>query len=198
MGLLRKYAPELRLIEAVQCTNFVGSIDVAVPILNHLHAEYEAYKRQPGNGRELWFYTCCEPHGEYANRFIELPLMKVRLLHWINFRYGITGYLHWGWNWYYNIDPFKQTTAPPPTEDYLPAGDAWLVYPGPKGPLGSIRLEAMRDGIVDHELLSMLAERDRSAAERIVKRHVVDFDKYALDLAAFRASRHELLQQLEK
>ena len=56
----------------------------------------------------------------------------------------------------------------------------------------------MRDGIVDHELLSMLAERDPSAAEGMAARHVLDFDKYETDLAAFRATRRELLRLLEK
>jgi hypothetical protein len=195
--LVRKYAPPLKIIEAIHAPQVGGEIDVAVPMLNILHANYKDFAKLPTQGRELWTYTCCEPKGEYANRFIELPLIKTRLLHWINYRYGLPGYLHWGYNQYDRLDPFKQTTYPEPKKDYWPAGDMCIVYPGPKGPLSSIRFEAMRDGIVDHELLSMLAERDKPAADALAAKMVQDFDKYELDVKTFRAVRRELLRKLE-
>lgn len=198
LAIVRRHAPELRIIDAIHTRRLVGKVDVAVPMLNYLHGEYATYRQHPGDGRELWFYTCVQPQGEYANRFMELPLLKTRILHWINFKYDLTGYLHWGYNFYLPGDPFKNTTASAPA-DYWPAGDPYIVYPGPDGgPLSSIRFEAMRDGIVDHELLSMLAERDRAAAKGIADRHVRDFDKYELDLAAFRATRREILEKLAK
>jgi hypothetical protein len=198
LAIVRRVAPEIRVIDAIHTSKLIGRIDVAVPMLNYLHKEYAAYKEHPRDGRELWFYTCCEPQGEYANRFIEQPLIKTRLLHWINFEYNLTGYLHWGYNWYYPGDPFKNTTASAPAS-YWPAGDAYIVYPGPEGkPLSCIRFEAMRDGIVDHELLSMLADRDPAAARRIAAKHVLAFDKYDTDVATFRASRRELLGLLEQ
>ena len=136
------------------------------------------------------------PQGEYANRFIEQPLLKTRLLHWINYRYGATGYLHWGYNHWRQEDPFTHLTPAHGGPPYLPAGDSWIVYPGSDGPLGSIRFEAMRDGIVDHELLSMLGERDAAAAQRLAAQHVLAFDRYDTDLKRFRATRRELLSLL--
>ena len=59
-----------------------------------------------------------------------------------------------------------------------------------------IRHEAMRDGIVDHELLSKLAERDPAAAKDLVSRHILDFDEYDTDIATFRKTRRELLKRL--
>ncbi len=38
------------------------------------------------------------PAGRHLNRFIDYPLLKVRLLHWFNFRHNLTGFLHWGGN----------------------------------------------------------------------------------------------------
>ncbi len=81
---------------------------------------------------------------------------------------------------------------------YLPAGDAWIVYPGKDGPLDSIRFETMRDGIVDHELLSQLAERDKAAAQKLAETFVLKFDQYNTDVTAFRAARRELLERLSK
>jgi len=197
-ALARKYAPSLRIVEACHTKDLAGSIDVWVPQLNYLHDDFAHYKARQKAGEEVWFYTCVFPQGEYANRFIEQPLAKTRLLHWINFRYGITGYLHWGYNHWTQESPFTHTTRPHPGPPYLPAGDAWIVYPGSDGPLDSIRHEAMRDGIADYELLSQLAERDRAGADRLAARHILAFDRYDCDVEAFRATRRELLQALSK
>lgn len=195
-ALARKYAPELRIIEACHTKDLVGAMDVWVPQLNFLHHDFAHYQERQKAGEEVWFYTCVFPQGEYANRFIELPLVKTRLLHWINYQYGVTGYLHWGYNHWTADSPFTHTTRPHGGPPYLPAGDAWVVYPGKEGPLDSIRFEAMRDGIADYELLSLLAEKDKAAADRLSAKHVLDFDKYETDVKGFRKTRRTLLKKL--
>ncbi|MHC4797405.1 MAG: DUF4091 domain-containing protein [Planctomycetota bacterium] len=138
--LFRKYAPELRIIEACMAKDLIGAVHVWVPIIHHYHKDYEYYCQRQRAGEEIWFYTCWLPQGEYANRMMEHPLIKTRLLHWINFRYGATGYLHWGYNHWPKKDPFKHTTLPAGV-NYYPAGDSWIVYPGKNGPIDSIRHE---------------------------------------------------------
>ena len=159
-GLAQKYAPELRIVEACHTKDLVGSIDIWVPQLNYLHSDFAHYQARQKAGEEVWFYTCVFPQGEYANRFLEQPLLKTRLLHWINYRFGISGYLHWGYNQWTADSPFTHTTRPHGGPAYLPAGDPWIVYPGTNGPLDSIRFEAMRDGIADCALLQALGEVD--------------------------------------
>ncbi len=194
--LVRKYAPGLKVIEATHTSNLVGAMDVWVPQLDLWHADFDAYAERQRNGDELWFYTCMYPGGEYANRFIELPLIKTRLLHWINYRYGVTGYLHWGYNQYGAWDPYEKAVVPHEDGGILPAGDAWVVYPGKDGPVDSIRWEAMRDGIADHELLCMLGEHRPKEAMRLAERLVLALDKYQTDLKQFRAVRREMLAAL--
>ncbi len=197
-ALARDYAPELKIVEANHSKDLTGAIDVWVPQLNYLHEAHAYYRERQAAGDEVWFYTCVFPQGEYANRFIEQPLIKTRLLHWINFAYGVTGYLHWGYNHWTADSPVTHTTRPHGGPPYLPAGDPWVVYPGADGPLDSIRFEAMRDGIADHELLSRLAEKYPEAAQKAVSRHVLDFDKYDTDVERFRATRIALLQALSR
>jgi hypothetical protein len=193
-ALARKYGPGLRIVEACHTKDLVGAVDVWVPQLNYLHQDFAHYQQRQRAGDEVWFYTCVFPQGEYANRFIEQPLLKTRLLHWINFRYGVTGYLHWGYNHWTQDSPFTHTTRAHGGPSYLPAGEPWIVYPGKDGPLDSIRFEAMRDGIADYELLCLVAERNPDAARRLVGQHVLDFDRYDTDIGKFRAARRELLQ----
>jgi len=197
-ALIRKYAPKLRIIEACHTKDLTGFMDIWVPQLNFLGQDFDHYQQRQRQGEEVWFYTCVFPQGDYANRFIELPLIKTRLLHWINFKYGVTGYLHWGYNHWTADSPYTHTTRPHPGPPYLPAGDPWIVYPGENGPWDSIRFEAMADGIVDHELLSQLAEKDPQKAQKLASQHIQDFAKYNTDTKSFRKTRKKLLEAVSK
>jgi hypothetical protein len=66
---------------------------------------------------------------------------------------GLDGFLRWAWdNW--PADPARDAR-----HFRFPAGDTFLVYPGP---LASIRMERLREGFVDYEKLRIV--RDRLAA----------------------------------
>ena len=197
-ALVRKYAPGLRIIEACHTKDLVGAMDVWVPQLNYFGQDFAHYQERQRAGEEVWLYTCVFPQGEYANRFIELPLIKTRLLHWINFKYGATGYLHWGYNHWTSDSPYTYTTRAHGGPPYLPAGDPWIVYPGENGPWDSIRFEAMSDGIVDHELLSQLNEKDPKKAQELASQHIQDFAKYNTDTKTFRTTRRKLLEAVSK
>lgn len=190
-ALVRKYAPELPIMEANLSHELAGSIDIWVPVLNHLPENYDFLMERKKAGDKVWFYTCLQPTGNFANRFLEQPLIKTRLLHWINYRYGLTGYLHWGYN-FWRTYPLENAADP----GSLPAGDPNIVYPDPNsnGILGSIRWEAMRDGIEDHELLSQLGDEDPEAAMDFAKRLVLDFDDYNTNVKSFRNTQRELLE----
>jgi hypothetical protein len=126
---------------------------------------------------------------------VELPLIKTRLMYWINYRYGIAGYLHWGYN-FWRAHPWDNLAD----NHSLPGGDMAIVYPAKEGYgiISSIRWEAERDGIEDHELLSQLGDKDPGAAMALAKKEVLDFDKYNTDIQAFRATRRSLLEALSK
>lgn len=193
---VRKYAPRMKISDASLTEEVVGSIDIWVPRLEQFGHKQSFFDQRRNAGEQIWFYTCCDPRGPYANRFIEQPLMKTRLLHWINYRYNASGFLHWGYN-FWTPSPYTNTTDLRPSTR-LPAGDTCIVYPSANGVIDSIRWEAMRDGIVDHELLSRLAEKDRPAADDLAARHIKGFAEYDIDIPAFRATRHELLEQLSR
>jgi hypothetical protein len=153
-------APRIRRIEAIEAPDFGDSLEIWVPKLSHYYHWQQAYEKARQRGAELWFYTCCHPMGRYPNRFVDYPLIKTRILHWLNWRYRLSGYLHWGllcWT----DDPFKSAIS-----GGLPPGDAWIVYPGSSGPLDSLRWETLRDGLEDYEYLWLLtAQATRLKAE---------------------------------
>jgi hypothetical protein len=195
---IKSIAPDIKLIDAVHSHGVRNTVDVWVPQLDFYDSDYVFYKERKEAGNEVWFYTCLAPQGEYANRFIELPLIKTRILHWINFRYGATGYLHWGWN-FWSDNCFEETSGIiPEAGNIMPGGDAFITYPAKGEILSSIRLEAMRDGIVDYELLKMLEEKKPAIAKELCRQVVYDFAKYDLDIKALRAKRKEILQLLNQ
>lgn len=155
------------------------------------------FKERKKAGDELWFYTCLAPKGQYMNRFIDQQLIKTRLLHWMNFKYDMTGYLHWGYNQYQG-DPFVDLEPNWGGDTYLPPGDSHIVYPGRRGPLSSIRLEAMRDGLEDFELLKLLAKKNPKKAEKISNSVIRSMTDYNIDPAEFRTARAELIKALAK
>ena len=116
----------------------LGSFDALVPRL-HQHVE---------RGGEAWFYTCLFPTSRYANRFIDYALIKTRLLQWFNFRYDLTGFLHWGGN-YWSPNPVLDT-QPLLGESWqtgiIPPGDAFIVYPDKSTSRFSVRSALRRCG----------------------------------------------------
>ncbi len=193
---VRRHGPKLKIVDAVRTGELVGAVDVWVPQLDLYGKELDFYQRRQAAGDEVWFYTCLGPRRPYMNRFIDYDLLKVRLLPWVNARYGATGYLHWGWNYWTRENVFEDVE----TIDghSLPPGDSYIVYPGPGGVLDSIRHEAMLEGIQDYELLRLLAAKSPEQAERIMESVVRSFRRYTLDPAEFRAARRRLLAALSE
>lgn len=147
-------APSVRCIEAVEA-EYLGKLDIYVPKLSHLNLWYPRFRQVQNEGAELWFYTCCHPVGRYPNRFLDQSLLKVRVLHWLNYLHGLEGYLHWGLNQSAGEEPYSQEGI----SKGLPLGDRAIVYPGKKGLLGSLRFSAMRDGLQDFEYLWVLENK---------------------------------------
>ncbi|MCX7800397.1 MAG: DUF4091 domain-containing protein [Fimbriimonadales bacterium] len=194
-ALVKEILPDLKVIEACHDHELTGALDVWVPQLNFLRDQLEHYRTRQKAGEEVWFYTCVFPQGDWPNRFLEQPLIKTRLLHWVNFAFGATGYLHWGWN-QFPEKPFEPSAEWVGKPLFLPAGDTHIVYPVPGGLLDSIRHEAMRDGIADYELLSLVAEKRPELARSVAERTAPRIDKVNTDVAAFRQARRELLVAL--
>ena len=189
---VKRYAPRLRTVEANMCED-ATDLDIWCPQLGGWHEAADFYKTRVQAGDELWFYTCLAPVGTYANRFIDYHLVKAQLMHWINFHYGATGYLHWGYNHWGGQPGFVDIEPVHSHRRCLPSGDNAVVYPGDGGPVDSIRFEAMRDGIEDYELLQTLAATDPDKAHEIAAMVIRDFDDYDLDPTVFRQARRALL-----
>jgi len=76
-------------------------------------------------------------------------------------KYGLTGLLYWSVN-YWTTNPYEEPMNTPWAQN----GNGSLYYPGPDGPVPSIRLAILRDGMEDYEYLHRLRELVSGARAR--------------------------------
>jgi hypothetical protein len=202
--LVHRYLPGIPTMDAVDASHMPDELqkncDIWVPQLGRFDQQMETIHQRISGGHEVWFYTCLFPNGRYMNRLMDYPLLKVRLLQWLDFRYGFTGFLHWGWS-YWTADPILDTQ--PVINDntqLLPSGDSNIVYPdrARMSVYSSLRLETMLQGIEDYEMLKALAAKDPAAADRLAQEAVAGLTDYVRDPEKFRAIERELLEALAK
>lgn len=198
--LIRENLPGIPTIDAVgldQDIRFFADVcDIWVPVLGSFDHRLDLIRGHVAQGGQAWYYTCIVPQGRYLNRFIDLPLLKVRLLHWFNFRHNFTGFLHWGGN-FWGPRPFENVqTVINQNRTLLPAGDNAIVYPDPgrHSVLSSIRLEAMREGIEDYELLRELERTRPVEARKLAAEAIPHINDYVRDVESFRRLQRRLLE----
>ena len=92
-------------------------------------------------GKEFWCYLNAETFTP------DQPAVITRLVPWKCWSRGITGYLQWSMNSYWN-------------SDFDSNGHVWLFYPSKGEPVASVRLEYFRDGIEDFEYFELLKSRN--------------------------------------
>jgi len=170
-----------------------------VPKLGTFDDRLDAIAAHKARGGQSWYYICLDPRGKYLNRFIDFPSLKVRLLPWVNYRYGLTGYLHWGGN-FWTDRPFENVQPDWGGGITLPAGDNAIIYPDPKheGVFVSVRLEVMREGIEDYELLMEAARHEPEGTDALARTVMPTFTDYVRDTTEFRKFEHELLVLVTK
>lgn len=168
-GIVRKLLPGVKLLDAVERYELQGAVDIWVPKDDFYARNMDAMERLRSLGDEIWFYTCCIPGGHYANRLLDMPLLRSRMLFWGSYRYHLTGFLHWGLNFGTDTEhaAFEDTCPSNSPTQNLPAGDSHILYPLGKQVLGSMRAEMARCGTEDYELLNALAAADKAKADEL-------------------------------
>lgn len=202
-GMIRRLAPRIKLQDALSYGPVFGALDCWIPLNKDYQEHQKEFEALRANGDEIWHYVCCGPREPgYINRFMDIPVLATRYLFWGNYKYNLTGYLHWASNSYQpGQDPFlsnEPTHINADSVSKLEPGDTHIVYPGEDGPWMSIRLEAQRESAEDYELLTMLAGKDKALADEICEVCFHSFKDVEYNFDLFKANRIRLLEALEK
>lgn len=145
------------IIDALSDYSFYesGIINNPIPCTNDIESFIEKGFPHP------WTYYCCGQGGKLSNRFFGMPLSTTRIIGFQLFKYGIEGFLQWGFNFYNSqyslrsIDPFAVTDA----DSAFPSGDSFTVYPGKSGAIESVRSEVFYQALQDMRALTLLCDR---------------------------------------
>lgn len=105
----------------------------------------ERFANYVADGDELWWYVCIIPQYPYANFFSTYQGTLSRVLFWQQYMYNVDGVLYWAVNDWQGGSEWRTMDCG------FAFGDGRLLYCGAKykirGPISSIRLEIIRDGI---------------------------------------------------
>ena len=160
-------------------------------------------RRLRRQGKQVWWYVCCGPHYPYANfAGMDYPSIEGRLLAWMTYAFEVDGLLYWHVNyWSHNApidgdDPYLSWS---PTFIAGMTGDGVLVYPHKEGLISSIRLENVRDGIEDYEVLTLLEKRrGRDAAMAACHTLIDSMTQFSRDPDKLEAVRRGLDRTLSR
>lgn len=153
------------------------------------------------NGDEAWWYVTRFPNNPEITLTIETQAVKYRILFWQQKMYDVDGFLyylvndwvnyttadsetgHWGWNAKHEVE--NNSTTP-----YDVYGNGVLLYHGfpigQKEPVGSFRLECVRDGIEDFEYFTMLDKQyGEGTSTLIIKQITTSLGEYTADEELF-------------
>ncbi|MCX5645882.1 MAG: DUF4091 domain-containing protein [Phycisphaerae bacterium] len=207
-ALVHEGAPDLRrlVVEQPYTQNpDWGSLDEAVDIWCPLFAflEESSIKRVQQTGDAVWSYTAlCQKapsyHPDYAKIKndnppywqIDFPVLSYRIAPWLNRRYGVTGLLYWTtvcWN-----SPTRNPWDNPGFRvNYN--GEGALFYPGEDagidGPIATIRLKNLRDGMEDYGYFTLLEKaKGKEAVDEIARAAVPTWGTWDQDPSPFKVA----------
>jgi len=168
--------PDLDGLVDIWCIH-VGFRPISTPsAVDEIESVVWKTEQARARGERIWWYT--------AGGVAPLPTLHIeddgvapRVMPWIQALYGVTGFLHWeAANWA-NDDVYADPYVPP-----FGNGEGVLIYPPRDNestePVPSIRLELLRDGLEDGELLDILRRSIDAVRDQIPVR---DWDYTGLE-----------------
>ncbi len=174
-GRLRQEFPDLLLLTTAHRAWYPGATvqdgGATIEDINGwcpatFHYNYEEAAKARRLGRQVWWYTCNSPEKPFANILMSHPATDARLLMgFMAFAYQTDGFLYYATagGTYENRPaitegPYTQWAIEDNAHNHL-------YQKGPDGPLPSLRLEAMRDGLEDYDYLYLAQRAQRDLRE---------------------------------
>jgi hypothetical protein len=122
----------------------------------------EKLRKVQAAGKETWAYISGPSGLGFPNLVIDFDSIDYRITPWLLWKYDIKGLLYWCVNWWRKVDPFKSAA----NTKWDQNGNGLLFYPGPDGPLASLRVEILRDGLEDYEYTQILMDKLKRMKEQ--------------------------------
>ena len=97
-ALLLEFAPWMKVMDALSDTKYATQKIVDNPIPSIQTAlDFKAANL------DTWVYFCCGPRDGYLQRLLDTPLSKIRMCGLLFYKLGATGFLHWGYCYWFKF-----------------------------------------------------------------------------------------------
>lgn len=156
-NLLKPLIGDCKTIDALSTIEFYEKGLVERPVCANNHIEPFLEKEV----ENLWTYYCCGQTDLVSNRLMAMPSYRNRIIGLQMYKFGIEGFLQWGFNFYYSqfslytVNPYVTTSA----DGVFPSGDSFSVYPAGNDVVPSLRAFVFREALEDIEVCRLLEEK---------------------------------------
>ena len=148
-------------------------------------------------GQKVWWFLSWDVEAPYINYYMQTDGTAQRILFWQQFDNDVQGFLYNFVNFWIGdaADPYIGNITNSAYPDAH--GESILLYPGKNfgfdGPVSSLRLEALRDGIEDYQMLTMLeAIAGEGAADALIDQLTTGMTRYTTDAETYYQVRKAL------
>ena len=197
MTTAKDYRPDGK--RAYGVGTILAPMNIFVPLTDKFDPEQAAKAR--GEGREVWWYVCCWPHGKWANLFVESFPIEARLLMGaMSAKMRPDGFLFYQisiWNSPRGISRLPYTDWVAQSYEAYHGDGSWTRVDAKGRPVPTIRLENFRDGLEDLLYVRMVEEKLGKRIE-IPPAVMKTMDDYALSGDALMDWREKMANILEK
>ncbi|MEI8343176.1 MAG: glycoside hydrolase domain-containing protein, partial [Verrucomicrobiota bacterium] len=185
-------------------------VDIWAPLISLFDENPGLIQRLQARGTKVGWYICQFPGPPYPGIMVEQPPADMRLLLGaMAHKYKSDGFLYWAFNqWVLNSEPisslprceFNPNTYNGP-ERYN--GGGHLLLPGPNGPIPTVRLESMRDGLDDNDYYVILERLLKQKglppdAANVPKSVVENLTRFTVDPSVIEAERSRVADEIER
>jgi len=220
-GLVKEVDPDVKFMvteqplpENPEWGSFVGYANYWI-----IHGNYLAYdehvqavnERLEAGEDVIWYISCAQEFPQ-PNYFIDREAADSRMVSWITWRYKLGGILYWTVTfWREVLDPWMDPVTWKWSECNDPlTGEGSLIYPGNLadnytgqgnvyGPVSSLRLELLREGQEELELMQMLKNLGGEAeADKIVSSVCNGVRDFTRDPNAIDEARDKIIEEILK
>ncbi|MGC9316435.1 MAG: glycoside hydrolase domain-containing protein [Armatimonadota bacterium] len=223
---LQEEFPDLEIITTAHDPSYGADtilgdyVDSFVPA--QMRYDHRAAEAARARGHDVWWYFYVGQQHPFINWFLQYPLIEVRVLFGpMAAKYRPDGILYWTINAWTSGGIEEPLSGGPLFPQIAPGfkgdhGEGILLYPGADGPLASMRLENVRDGLEDYEyyllLERLVSEAEATPTDRLTharieaaeallavnSRVVRDLDEFTRDPGLLRRERERVADAIEQ
>lgn len=112
-------------------------------------------------GKTLWLYAS-GPKPPFPTFVVDYPATAYRIMPWMSWKIGAEGLLFWTTN-FWRTNPWLETN----NTEWDQNGNGVLLYPHDSGPVPSMRMALIRDGVEDYDYLALLQQAVEEASTAV-------------------------------